>query len=427
MLTYTLHDCIIFLFFYSFLGWCMEVVIASIKTRHFINKGFLNLPITLPYGISAVILLQILPSLQQHLSLQWIATLFVFHFIWMSSEVFIQNICHLKEEDTSNLPTLTRYKQLIFELCASSMLLAVLLIVHPFLYSLIKMIPTIIISIISFILSIILILDFICVLSSLKSHQPDKISKRTQKSTQNLVDSITSATWNRLQKSYPDLSVSTAHSFGHGLCFDKLVWIFLISSFLGALIEMCFCRIMDGYWMNRSSLVYGPFSIVWGIGAVVLTISLKPLSKRHNLILFSAGFFIGGVYEYCCSLFTEIVFGTVFWDYSEMVLNIGGRTNVLYCIFWGLLGVVWVRQMMPPLEKTIEKIPPLTGKITTWFLVLIFLFDGLLTSFAMMRYTARQQAIPSGNVLEEFIDHTYDDAWMQMRWPNMTFTKEKGI
>ena len=345
----------------------------------------------------------------------------------MSSEVFIQNICHLKEEDTSNLPTLTRYKQLIFELCASSMLLAVLLIVHPFIYSLIKMIPTIIISIISFILSIILILDFICVLSSLKSHQSDKISKRTQKSTQNLVDSITSATWNRLQKSYPDLSVSTAHSFGHGLCFDKLVWIFLISSFLGALIEMCFCRIMDGYWMNRSSLVYGPFSIVWGIGALVLTISLKPLSKRHDLILFSVGFFIGGVYEYCCSLFTEIVFGTVFWDYSEMVLNIGGRTNVLYCIFWGLLGVVWVRLMMPPLEKTIEKIPPLTGKITTWFLVLIFLFDGLLTSFAMMRYTARQQAIPSGNVLEEFIDHTYDDAWMQMRWPNMTFTKEKGI
>ena len=427
MLTYTLHDCIIFLFFYSFLGWCMEVVIASIKTRHFINKGFLNLPLTLPYGISAVILLQILPSLQQHLSLQWIATLFVFHFIWMSSEVFIQNICHLKEEDTSNLPTLTRYKQLIFELCASSMLLAVLLIVHPFIYSLIKMIPTIIISIISFILSIILILDFICVLSSFKSHQPDKISKRTQKSTQNLVDSITSATWNRLQKSYPDLSVSTDHSFGHGLCFDKLVWIFLISSFLGALIEMCFCRIMDGYWMNRSSLVYGPFSIVWGIGAVVLTISLKPLSKRHNLILFTAGFFIGGVYEYCCSLFTEIVFGTVFWDYSEMVLNIGGRTNVLYCIFWGLLGVVWVRLMMPPLEKTIEKIPPLTGKITTWFLVLIFLLDGLLTSFAMMRYTARQQAIPSDNVLEEFIDHTYDDAWMQMRWPNMTFTKEKGI
>ena len=179
--------------------------------------------------------------------------------------------------------------------------------------------------------------------------------------------------------------------------------------------------------MNRSSLIYGAFSVVWGIGAVVLTISLKPLSKRHNLILFSAGFFIGGVYEYCCSVFTEKVFGTVFWDYSEMALNIGGRTNVLYCIFWGLLGVLWVRLMVPPLEKTIEKIPPLTGKIITWFIVLIFLLDGLLTSFAMMRYTARQQAIPADNALEEFIDYTYDDNWMQMRWPNMTFTKEKGI
>ena len=427
MLTYTLQDCIIFLFLYSFLGWCLEVVIASIKTRHFINKGFLNLPLTLPYGISAILLLQILPSLHQHLSLQWIVTLFVFHFIWMSSEVFIQNICHLKEEDTSNLPTLTRYKQLFFEVCASIVLLAVLLIVHPFIYSLLRMIPTFIIILISFVLSIILILDCICVLTSLKSHKHDKISQNTLNRTQNLVNSITSATWNRLQKSYPDLSTSNSVKFAHGLSFDKLIWIFLISSFLGALIEMCFCRIMDGYWMNRSSLIYGAFSVVWGIGAVVLTISLKPLSKRHNLILFSAGFFIGGVYEYCCSVFTEKVFGTVFWDYSEMALNIGGRTNVLYCIFWGLLGVLWVRLMVPPLEKTIEKIPPLTGKIITWFIVLIFLLDGLLTSFAMMRYTARQQAIPADNALEEFIDYTYDDNWMQMRWPNMTFTKEKGI
>ena len=362
MFNSTFYENIIFLFLYSFLGWCIEVIVTSLKTRHFINRGFLNLPLTLPYGISAVLLLQILPTLGHHLSLQWIVTLFVFHFIWMSSEVFIQNICHLKEIETSNLPTLTRYRQLIFELSASTLLLAALLILHPFIYSIMRTIPTFIMVWICFVLTLILIFDLCCIFIALKTRKNSEIIQNTQKKTQKLLNQISDATWNRLKISYPDINTSTSVSFGKGLCFDKLIWIFLISSFLGALIEMIFCRVVDGVWMSRSSLIYGAFSVVWGIGTVVLTISLKPLVKRHNLILFSAGFFIGGVYEYCCSLFTEKVFGTVFWDYSEMTLNFSGRTNVLYCVFWGLLGVIWIRKILPPLEKLIEKIPPLKGK-----------------------------------------------------------------
>ena len=45
--------------------------------------------------------------------------------------------------------------------------------------------------------------------------------------------------------------------------------------------------------------------------------------------------FLGGAYEYLCSVFTELVFGKVFWDYSWMPFNLGGRINLLYCFFWG--------------------------------------------------------------------------------------------
>ena len=125
-------------------------------------------------------------------------------------------------------------------------------------------------------------------------------------------------------------------------------------------------------------------------------------------------------------MFTELVFGTVFWDYSEMPLNIGGRTNVLYCIFWGLLAVVWIKVLFPPMDKGIEKLPPLVGKVATWVVVFFLVFDGVLTAAAMARYTQRQENPAPGNVIDTFLDTTYDDAWMENRWPNMVVRSENG-
>ena len=210
--------------------------------------------------------------------------------------------------------------------------------------------------------------------------------------------------------------------FARGICFDKLVWVFLISSFLGALIEMLYCRLTGGVWMNRSSVLYGPFSVVWGLGAVLLTVALRPLAGKADRHVFLAGFLIGGGYEYLCSVFTELVFGTVFWDYSWMPLNIGGRTNVLYCIFWGLLAVLWVKMLCPPMEAAIEKIPPLPGKIITWIVLVLMVCNAVLTGAAMLRYTRRQIQPEPANVIEQHIDERFDDAFMESYWPNMKLT-----
>ena len=171
--------------------------------------------------------------------------------------------------------------------------------------------------------------------------------------------------------------------------------------------------------MNRSSLLYGQFSIVWGFGAVVLTIVLQRLRNKRIWMIFLAGFVIGGTYEYTCSVLSELVFGTVFWDYSDMPLNIGGRTNVQYCFYWGILAVVWLKVLYPAMEYIIEKIPPLSGKIVTWALVFVMLCNGVLTAGAMIRYTERQTQPEPQTVIAEFFDQNYDDTWMEDRWPNM--------
>lgn len=134
------------------------------------------------------------------------------------------------------------------------------------------------------------------------------------------------------------------------------------------------------------------------------------------------GAIVGGVYEYMCSVFTEYVFGTVFWDYSDMPFNINGRTNLLFCIFWGLLAVVWIKVLYPAISGWIEHLPTLYAKVVTWALVLLMIADALLTGAVMLRYVERSYDLEAGNVLEEFIDNNYSDEFVEERWPNMKLT-----
>lgn len=53
-------------------------------------------------------------------------------------------------------------------------------------------------------------------------------------------------------------------TFAPGLCFSKLVWVFLISCVVGFLVETLWCYIRHGYIESRQSLVYGPpFCGLW--------------------------------------------------------------------------------------------------------------------------------------------------------------------
>lgn len=119
--------------------------------------------------------------------------------------------------------------------------------------------------------------------------------------------------------------------FAAGCSFYKIFLLFVIGAFLGDITETIFCRITAGYWMSRSSLVWGPFSIVWGLAIALVTQVLYKYKDRSAFWLFGMGTLLGGAYEYLCSVFTEIVFGAVFWDYSALPFNLGGRINLLYC------------------------------------------------------------------------------------------------
>ena len=53
---YTIYELLFFLFFYSFLGWCMETVLCSFVERLPVSRGFLYGPICPIYGIGVLMM-----------------------------------------------------------------------------------------------------------------------------------------------------------------------------------------------------------------------------------------------------------------------------------------------------------------------------------------------------------------------------------
>ena len=179
--------------------------------------------------------------------------------------------------------------------------------------------------------------------------------------------------------------------------------------------------------MSRSSVVYGPFSIVWGLGCVLLTLLLYRYRNHRDGYIFLFGTVVGGAYEYICSVFTELAFGTVFWDYSDIPFNLGGRINLLYCFFWGIAAVIWLKFLYPLLSSWIEKIPKKIGISLTWIAIVFMVVNIILSGLALNRYTQRNtDAQTAENGMTEFLDSHFPDERMERIYPNAIIVEEEA-
>ena len=308
----------------------------------------------------------------------------------------------------------------------------VLFIGNPLLIKIFKLIPVLVLDPIEIITMILLIGDYIVVISTLlnrklKNQSMIDISSDLNTLSMNWAQKIYYRVSKRIQSSYKELEYEKEESarFAQGMNFYKLFWLFLIGAFMGDIIETIFCRITMGYWMSRSSLIYGHFSIVWGLGCMLLSMFLYRYRDRSIWMIFVYGTFVGAAYEYLCSVFTETVFQTKFWDYSSIPFNLGGRVNLLYSMFWGIAAVVWLKIAYPFLEKLIERIPKRIGPILTYILLILLVADMAISGLALVRYSKRRLHPTPSNELEAFLDKHYDDERMFEVYPKAKILEEE--
>lgn len=210
-----------------------------------------------------------------------------------------------------------------------------------------------------------------------------------------------------------------APKFAEGLCVEKVVWIFLIGSLIGFCVETLWCYVTTGTIESRKGVLYGPFTPIYGFGGVLMTLALYRVRQRNGLFIFLASAAIGMAFEFLCSWLQEMVLGTISWDYSGTHLNLAGRVNAQYGIFWGVLGLLFIRHAYPFLSRYIERLPVRLGRWLTWVLVVFMLVNMLLSSVAVRRWTDRQLGLAPANVVEQTMDRWYPDDRMQAIYPNM--------
>lgn len=211
--------------------------------------------------------------------------------------------------------------------------------------------------------------------------------------------------------------------FAQGRSFYKLFWVFFIGCFAGVIVERIWALIRYGVLEPRVGLVYGPFNLVYGIGAWALTAALYPMRNRSRLFSFLGGMLIGSAVEYGCSLFQELVFGSVSWDYSGRPFNLHGRICLLYSVYWGALGVVWIKDLYPRMARLILKIPNRVGKPLTIALCVFMVFNTLMTGACVLRWTQRREGKTAQNRAEAYLDTHYGDARMEEIFSNLEFVE----
>ena len=213
--------------------------------------------------------------------------------------------------------------------------------------------------------------------------------------------------------------------FAQGMTFYKLFWVFFIGCFAGVVLETIYCLIQRGHYESRVGLIYGPFNLVYGIGALCLSGALYQFRNRGRVFSFVGGFVVGSVVEYACSWFQEVCFGSTSWDYSNMPYNLNGRICLLYSIFWGILGIFWIKDIYPRMAKWILKIPNKVGKPLTWVLLVFMVLNSVMTLFTSLRWTARREGIEPRNAFEAYLDEHYPDERMQKIFANAEFTEDR--
>lgn len=205
----------------------------------------------------------------------------------------------------------------------------------------------------------------------------------------------------------------------------RVFWLFLIAGVAGDWIEVVFWLLTRGELISRSSLVYGPFSLVWAMGAVLLTLAFHRMDDRSPARIILAGTVLGGAYEYICSWIQEVLFGACFWDYRHLPFNLNGRVNLVFCLFWGLAALV-VRAAYPALCLLIDRVPLPQGKRMVRAAALFLACSTALSAAALCRMDQRRRDVPASGVVSQFLDETYPDSVLKERYPNMGILDEIG-
>lgn len=217
------------------------------------------------------------------------------------------------------------------------------------------------------------------------------------------------------------------------LNYFNLFWVFFVCSVLGLILEEVWHMVVvdPGVYQDRAGMLFGPFSPIYGFGAVLMTMALNRFYKKNPLIIFLVSALIGGAFEVFVGWFMQASFGVVSWSYSHIRLFgmpdpiavlTGGCTCTPFACMWGLGGLIWIKVLLPRLLKLINMIPWKRRYSATVILTAVMLIDGVMTLQSLNYWYQRANGTIRNIPVAQFYDKHFDNEYMENRFQSMTMS-----
>ena len=133
-----------------------------------------------------------------------------------------------------------------------------------------------------------------------------------------------------------------------------ILWFFLYS-FLGWAVESAYMSFCSRRWTNRG-FMFGPLCPIYGVGALTAYFMLRGISHNY-ILLYVVGCIVPTALEFLTAQIMLLIFGEVWWDYTEKPFNYRGILCLESTLVWGVYTVglfaflqkfvVWISLQIP--------------------------------------------------------------------------------
>lgn len=222
------------------------------------------------------------------------------------------------------------------------------------------------------------------------------------------------------------MNIKKGQRIQKGISYQNLFWLFMIANVIGVVLEGIWTTIMFGRWETHVNVIWGPFCLIYGFGAVVFYIGSVKLRDKKLPIQFIAFAIMADVVEYLCSWLIEEALYMKAWTYKKHFMNLHGRISLQMTIIWGIIGVVYLYLIAPRLNKMFKKMQGKFFRIGCIVLTIFMIVNIAATSFCLVRWSNRHKGIEATNKIERYIDKSYNDTRMKKLFCEWWFIDEES-
>lgn len=206
----------------------------------------------------------------------------------------------------------------------------------------------------------------------------------------------------------------------------ELIWVFIAGSVLGYFGRAALHLLKTGELGSVQSLLYGPFVLMYGIGAVLAVVMSGGRPPRKGGLVFVVCALLGGLLEFVVYRLDGKILGMHFWGYGEDPLS-WESTGIFSMLIWGCLGKLLIERVRPGIVGWLKRLSRRQKRVLTTILVVFLATDAFVSVSAVSRWSDRHRGLPAENGWQRYLDGRWPDEKLGKIYPGARFVVPERI